>query len=122
MRMVHVSLLLKIATITSSSGITYACDDPLDQNIEKVEQQWPLVDPWTYPQDWVEYFVLGYNAQPDRGDDVMADTSIAFPMDEQYSTRYFIAGLDGCMSFWIDLNPNRAYHLVELGHAIGEGR
>ena len=93
-----------------------AVDDGYGTILAKARDQWPDSRPFFLESDEVVGFLIGYNDQPDHGDDVRADTIVVFPLEA--ATWYFIAFERGCMTFWVDLTDSKAYHLIELGHAL----
>ena len=93
-----------------------ACDDPFDQIMDRAAAEWPYARPTQLSPEWVEYFVLGYNSQSDRGTDLIADTVVAFPLESDY--QFIFAFYRGCMTMYVDLTPNKAYHLIETGYVI----
>ncbi len=93
-----------------------ACDDPFDQIMDRAAAEWPYAQPSHLSSEWVEYFVLGYNSQFDRGGDLIADTVVAFPLETD--DQFIFAFYRGCMTLYVDLTPNKAHHLIETGYVI----
>ena len=95
------------------------CRDSYDYIMDKARDEWPYARPMHLSSEWVEYFVLGYNTQPGHGRDLAADTVVVFPVEKDYQ---FIFAFDrGCMTMYVDLTPNKAYHLIEIGYEIARG-
>ena len=84
--------------------------------MDRAAAEWPYAPPTHLSPEWVEYFVLGYNSQFERGTELIADTVVAFPleMDDQFIVAFY----RGCMTMYVDLTPNKANRLIETGYVI----
>ncbi len=93
-----------------------ACDDPIEAVMDRAAAEWPYAPPTHLSPEWVEYFVLGYNSQFERGTELIADTVVAFPLETD--DQFIFAFYRGCLTLYVDLTPNKAHHLIETGYVI----
>lgn len=113
---IAVILALAAAKVALADESDPACTDSYDRITADAQKEWPLAEPYALPPDWVSYFVRGYNDQSDRARDLEADVIVIYPVEEDYV--FVFAFLEGCLSLYVDLTPQKTYHLMELGHAL----
>ena len=115
----NVLLAAAVATVSAARAddeAAPACRDNYDRIMANAQAEWPNVSPYSMAPEVVAFFVLGYNNQEDREHDLIADTIVIFPVATDYV--FVFAFLSGCMTRYVDLTPQKAYHLVELGHSV----
>ncbi len=119
-RIFAVSAFVALSCLGLASGAAWAgdaaCDDPFDLVMDRAAAEWPYAPPTHLSPEWVEYFVLGYNNQFERGTELIADTVIAFPLEPD--DQFIVAFYRGCMTLYVDLTPNKAHRLLETGYVI----
>ena len=119
-RIFAVGAFAALSVLGLASGAAWAgevaCDDPFDLVMDRAAAEWPYAPPTHLSPEWVEYFVLGYNSQFERGTELIADMVVAFPLETD--DQYIFAFYRGCMTMYVDLTPNKATRLIETGYVI----
>ncbi len=95
------------------------CRDTYERIAAGAAAEWPNSEPFHLPEDFTRYFVTAYNAEAAPEEPVEADTLMIVPLDSSISATWWYFGFrNGCMTFYVELNRIKGYHLIEQGHAL----
>lgn len=119
-RILTVGAFVALSALGLAGGAAWAgevaCEDPIEEVMDRAAAEWPYAPPTHLSPEWVDYFVLGYNNQFERGTELIADTVVAFPLETD--DQFIVAFYRGCMTLYVDLTPNKANRLIETGYVI----
>ena len=113
------ALALGLFATAGAPDAQAVCRDSFARIMAGAAAEWPDVQPFALPDDFVRYFMAAYNAEVDGPAPVEADRIVVVPLDSAVSATWWYFGFkEECLTFYADLGQAKGYHLIEQGHAL----